>query len=124
MISLLLAVALAGPVPTARLDLRSEAIGKAFCSAAVAGKALHGPKAIPDVVNIGDSLGARMVVLQPTLRVDCRVRVRRGDAPPPLGDGRGTHTVLIRSGDRDRLALRLHYDVKADRFDIVGFWTP
>ena len=50
----------------------------------------------------------------------------RGDAPAPIGDGRGTqHLFIIRHADSQRvLGIRLRYEPATQTYHLLGFWTP
>jgi hypothetical protein len=50
----------------------------------------------------------------------------RGDAPAPIGDGRGTqHFFIIRHRDKQRvLGVRLRYEPATQAYHVLDFWTP
>jgi hypothetical protein len=49
---------------------------------------------------------------------------RSGDEPAPVGDGTATHRLYMRNHKDDYLTLRLKYDPKLKKFQVLGFWNP
>jgi hypothetical protein len=114
----LLIVLLLGCSVAGNPDRRAEAVGAALCaSIETAGE-------VPGLVRLGSGLRDRLASLRGELSDGCTAEIRSGDAPAPLGDGRGTHHILLRSGGREILGLRLAYDRSLAGFHVLGFWTP
>ena len=50
--------------------------------------------------------------------------VYHGDEPPPVGDGRATHRLLLRNSNGAWLGLRLQDEPTRGKFHILGSFTP
>jgi len=96
---------------------RIRKIAEQMCLAACNGETLE---TCPDVVLV---IGAdKLAAMSAEIRKGYTIEVRSGDAPYPLGDGRGTHHVLIRA-EASGVGLRFKYDQQRDQFHILGYWT-
>ncbi len=96
---------------------RVRAIVECMCSTAAKGQVLE---ECPDLVRLVGA--AKLAAMSADIQKGYTIEVRDGDAPYPLGDGRGTHHVLIRTGVTG-LGLRFRYDNQLDKFHILGYWT-
>jgi len=50
--------------------------------------------------------------------------VALGDEPNPIGNGRASVRLFIQNEAGRRIAIRLRWNTDADKFDVLGFWTP
>jgi hypothetical protein len=114
----LLTIPLLGFMEPEDVKRRAEAVGAALCVSA--GDA----KKVPGLASVGPGTKQRLSELRTELTAGCSADVRNGDAPPPLGDGRATHHLLLRKDGRAILGLRLAHDPGRDVFRVVGFWSP
>lgn len=104
----------------------AESVGQYLIDAAVAGesRSLAGSTESPGIVRIGPGLATKLDDLGSVLSPSCSTQVGIGDATSPIGTGEGTHHVYIWCEGSAVLGIRLKYDGGAERFHILGFWTP
>ncbi|HEV7667408.1 MAG TPA: hypothetical protein VGS22_02710 [Thermoanaerobaculia bacterium] len=99
-------------------DTRAAAVTAAICSAG--GSA----GTVPGLEPFGPGLTERLSDLHGELAAGCTGTLVRGEPKSPGGDGRASHHLLLRVGDRNLLGLRLAYDPRRDTFQVLGFWRP
>jgi len=113
----LVAMLLAGCWIGTDKEARVLTIADRLCAAAAHGETLE---KCPDVVSV---VGAdKLAEMSGELQKGYSIEMFTGDAPSPLGDGSGTHHVLIHT-ETSGLGLRFKYDQQRDQFHILGYWT-
>ena len=111
---------------TWQVNRRATGVGKTLCATTASGRSdtLGGSRSIPDVAVVDPDLAEKLRTLSGDLARGYSVKRHVGDVPPPVGDGRATHHLIIHTHSGDALGIRLRYDAAGDVFHVLGHWTP
>ena len=111
---------------TWQVNRRATGVGKTLCATTASGQsdALVGSRSIPDVAFVDPDLAEKLRTLSGDLARGYSVKRHVGDAPPPVGDGRATHHLIIHTSRGAVLGIRLRYDAAGDVFHVLDTWTP
>ena len=73
-----------------------------------------------DIVHLGSSTKSKLEELPK----DVKINVRIGDATAPIGDRKADACIFYSTKQKKLLGLRMKYDIRRNKFHIMGYWTP
>ena len=122
----LILTAICGCVQADNSFVLAESVGQHFINLGSSGKAhaQENSTTIPGIVLLGPKFAAKLDELKTKLNASCFTKALDGDAPAPIGENEATHHIYLVCNNSYTLGIRLKLNSKADKFHILGFWTP